>query len=67
MSNLVRTKVGIFNIEDAHTIENLKTNNYKFISMLEALANYPIKQVDENLEKKISNGMPLKSFFMMKI
>lgn len=63
MSNLVRTKVGIFNIEDAHTIENLKTNNYKFISMLEALANYPIKQVDENLEKKISNGMPLKSFF----
>lgn len=63
MSNLIRTRVGNFKIEDSYSLEDVETGNYKPISMLKALANYPIKQVDQNLEKKISNGMFVESFF----
>lgn len=63
MSNLIRTQIGDFKIEDTYSIDDVETNNYKLISMLEALSNYPIKEVDQNLEKKISNGMPIESFF----
>ena len=62
MKNLIRTKLGNFNIDEAYTIENIKNNNYKLINPLDIL---PFEKVvvDKNIEKKIKNGMVLDKFF----
>ena len=59
MSNLKRTRQGIFKIEDSNRLDDIKNNNYKVISIKEALSNYKQIEVDEELLFKVSNGQKL--------
>lgn len=62
MSNLRRTKQGIFNIEDAYTLEDIENNNYKILDAKDVLK-LPKVIVDKNLEFKVKNGQVLTKFF----
>lgn len=63
MKELNRTKQGIFTLESSYTLEDIQNENYKLLSIKEALPNIKVTQVDDNLSKKIKNGMVLDSFF----
>ena len=56
MTSLVRTKQGMFNINNSKTLDDIKNNNYNLISIESIFDNYP--KIDLSLEdyKKISNG-----------
>lgn len=56
MSDLVRTKQGIFKIEDAYTLEDIENNNFKLLQIKDVL-DIPKMVIDEN---KIINGSKLK-------
>ncbi len=56
MTSLRRTRQGDFNIEESYTLEDIKNNQYKIISIEEVLKNVPSIEVDDKLEKKIING-----------
>lgn len=56
MRNLKRTKEGIFDLEHAYTIEDIKNNKYQILSLKEALSNYRQIEVEESLYLKIKNG-----------
>lgn len=62
MSDLRRTKQGIFNIEDAYTLEDIENNNYKILDAKDVLK-LPKVIVDKNLEFKVKNGQVLTKFF----
>ena len=62
MVELRRTKQGIFNIEDAYTLEDIENNNYKILDAKEVLK-LPKVIVDKNLEFKVKNGQVLTKFF----
>ena len=62
MSMLKRTKQGKVTIEETNTIEDIKNNNYKLHSIEEVL-DYPIIEVDEDLFKKISNGVIIDNIY----
>ncbi len=62
MTDLIRTKVDKFSLEDAYTLEDVESNNYKLIAIEDAL-NYPKIKVDEELEFKIKNGVILENTF----
>ena len=62
MTELKRTKLGNFNLEEAYSIKDVERGNYKLLSPLEVL-NLPKITVDNTLEKKIKNGQVLPSFF----
>ena len=63
MKELNRTKQGKFSIEDSYTLGDIQNNNYKLMSIKEALPNIKITKVEEPLLKKIKNGMVLDLFF----
>ncbi len=63
MKELIRTKQGLFTIEDSYTIDEIKNNKYKLLSIREALPNLKVTKVDENLSIKIKNGQVLDPFF----
>lgn len=63
MKELTRTMQGEFKIENSYKLDDIKNNNYKLLSIKEALPNIKITKVDDNLLKKIKNGMVLDSFF----
>lgn len=63
MKELTRTGQGIFSLEDSYTLQDIQNNNYKLMSIKEALPNIKIIKVEDNLLKKIKNGMVLDSFF----
>ena len=63
MSSLERTKQGIFNIEDAYSIDDIKSGNYKLISIEEALKDIYSVDMDDNLYKKISNGVKIPNIY----
>lgn len=63
MSNLIRTKQGDFNIEDCNTIDDIKNNNYKLLSIEEVLKNFSSVVVNRELELKIRNGALIDKFF----
>lgn len=63
MDSLERTRQGIFNIDNSYTIEEIKNNNYKLLSIEESLPNIPLVQVDNKTLFKIRNGVKLKKFF----
>ena len=62
MNNLVRTKQGNFDIKNSYTLEDIKNNNYKFLTLKEFL-DYPIIELDDTLIKKISNGAIIPNTF----
>lgn len=63
MTSLNRVKQGIFNISDAYTLENIENDNYKLLSIKEALSN--VKQVIVSGEElfKIKNGTRLENIY----
>ena len=63
MDSLERTRQGIFNIDNSYTLEEIKNNNYKLLSIEESLPNIPLVQVDNKTLFKIKNGVNLKKFF----
>ena len=65
MTSLIRTKQGVFKIENTNTIEEIKNNNYKSYSIEECL-NYPVIEVEEDIEFKIKNGVKLENKYAIK-
>jgi len=63
MSSLVRTRVGEFRIEEAYSIDDIKNGNFKLLSIMDILSNMKQIIVDDNLLKKIKNGVILEPFF----
>lgn len=63
MKELTRTKQGTFTIKDSYTLEDIQNDNYKLLSIKEALPNIKITKVDDILLQKIKNGQVLDSFF----
>lgn len=63
MSKLERVKQGSFELKDCVTLEDIENNEYHFLSIKEALKNYPHFEVDEELKLKIKNGQILKNEF----
>lgn len=58
MANLVRTSSDIFTLDDANTLSEIESGNYKLFSMLEALSGY-LKTDDINFITKAMNGMKI--------
>ena len=56
MTNLTRTKQGIFDIKNSFTLDDIKSNNYKLIKLEELFNEYPKIELNESEYKKISNG-----------
>lgn len=56
MSDLVRTKQGIFNIDDAYTLEDIKTGNYKMYTITDVLKNDNCVVINDKLFNPIKNG-----------
>lgn len=63
MDSLERTRQGIFNIDNSNTLEEIKNNNYKLLSIEKSLPNIPLVEVDNKTLFKIRNGVKLKKFF----
>lgn len=55
MSDLVRTKQGIFDIKDSFTLEDIKNNNYKLYN-IENVFDYESRIIDDSNRTKIMNG-----------
>lgn len=55
MNNLKRTKQGPFLIENAYTLEEIKTKNYQFMPV-EKVFSYPIVNLNEEEYNKVKNG-----------
>lgn len=58
MSKLTRISQGNFKIENTYTLEEIKNNNYKIISIQDAL-DIKIVKVNDELKQKIINGQKL--------
>lgn len=58
MNSLVRTKSGVWNIENSYTLEEIEKGNFISFSMLETLKNYPIID-EEECVNKASHGMKI--------
>lgn len=58
MTDLIRTKVDKYNLEDAYTLEDVEENNYKLLSIDEVL-DYPKIELSDELYKKVSNGVKI--------
>lgn len=63
MKSLIRTRQGLFDIDFSYTLDDIENNNYKLLSIKEALPNIKVTKVDDKLLKKIKNGMILEPFF----
>ena len=63
MSSLRRTKQGRFNIDDSYTLDDVKSGNYKIISIDEALSDIYSVDMDELLYKKVSNGVRIPNIY----
>lgn len=63
MKELIRTKQGSFLLEDAFTLEDIQKDNYKLLSIKEALPNIKITKIDGKTLKQVKNGMVLDKFF----
>lgn len=63
MKELIRTKQGSFLLEDAFTLEDIQKDNYKLLSIKEALPNIKITKISDKTLKQVKNGMVLDKFF----
>lgn len=57
MKNLIRLKQGIFSIDKAISLDEIDYS--KLLSIKDALGEYPYIKVDDNISKKVKNGMVL--------
>lgn len=63
MNSLIRTKQGIFSIDDSYTLDDVENNNYKLISITDAFSNISTVTVDKGTANKVKNGVILDKFF----
>lgn len=61
MQELTRTKQGIFKLEESFTLEEIQEDNYKLISIKDALQEYKMVKVNDYIAEKISNGRILEN------
>lgn len=62
MTELERTKLGNFTLEDTYTIDDIRSGMYS-MNRIEDVIELPKVDVDRELEKKIRNGCVLDKFF----
>ena len=62
MDSLVRTKQGNFCIDDSYTLDDIEKNNYQALSIKDFL-DCEVVDIDEDLQKKISNGVTVKNIY----
>ena len=62
MDSLERTRQSDFSIEEAYLLEDIQKDNYKLISILDALDNIPRMIVNEEDAFKIKNGRVIDRF-----
>ena len=62
MTELNRTRLGNFLLEDAYTVDDIRDGDYQLLEGFSVL-DLPIVVVDQVLEKKIQNGCVLEKFF----
>lgn len=55
MQDLIRTKQGIFNLDNSFTLEDIKNNNYNLLK-LEEFLDIKSVNIDNEILKKVSNG-----------
>ena len=65
MTKLIRTKIDNFSLDNSYTLEDIEKGNYKLIS-IEEILDYPKIEIDDDLYKKISNGVVLDNTFNIK-
>ena len=65
MTKLIRTKIDNFSLDNSYTLEDIEKGNYKLISIEEVL-DYPKIEIDDNLYKKISNGVAIDNTYNIK-
>lgn len=63
MTSLNRVKQGIFNISDSYTLEDIENDNYKLLSIKEALSNVKQVIVSGEVLFKIKNGTRLENIY----
>ena len=63
MTAIIRTKSGVFNIENAVTLEKLKQGEFKIIPTEDVLSNLSSITVLEDDMKKLANGMTIDCAF----
>ena len=63
MSSLIRTKQGIFNIEDSYTLEEIESDKEKILPIEEALSTIENIDIIEEQYNKIKNGAIIKKEF----
>lgn len=62
MTSLLRTKQGKVEIKDAYKLEDIRNNNFK-IYKIEEVLEYPIIEINEELNFKISNGVKIDNIY----
>ena len=63
MSSLERTKQGVFTINEAYSLSDIESGNYKLIDIGTYFSDMYRVVVDENLKKEISNGKLLDNIY----
>lgn len=66
MSNLTRTKQGIFDIKDAYSLDDVKEGNYKLLQIKDVL-NIDKVTVSDKLKFKVLNGNKVKGNYSDKV
>ena len=61
MSDLIRTKQGMFDIENSYTLDDIKNDKYELIKTYKVLDGYEIIKVDDFIKKKVLNGRILEN------
>ncbi len=56
MSELKRTRQGLYKIEDCYSLDDIKNKNYKLISIKDCLPDATIVVIDDIIKKSIMNG-----------
>ena len=63
MTNLQRTKQGIFSIDDSYTLDQIKMHDFKLISIEDSINDCEKIIVDEEKEFKIKNGVKMPNIY----
>lgn len=63
MTALVRTKQGKYSLENSYTIEQIKNNNYKILSLEDLFKEYPLIEVNKEEKIKIQNGQEFNNIY----
>ena len=61
MTSLLRTKQGMFDIENSYKLDDIKNGTYELIKVEEVFEDYPKIILDEDSYKKVSNGCVLQN------